>query len=125
MSDESGQNEVYVQNFPEGGGKLQISVGGGTEPVWAPDGGEIFYRDGNKVMAVAIENESEFSADTPRLLFEGQFVGTGPIQARRNFDIFPDGQKFLMLQREQHVAPNQLSIVLNWFEELKRLVPTP
>ena len=76
-------------------------------------------------MAVAIETESEpeLSVGTPRLLFEGRFL-PGPNWARRNYDISPDGQRFLMIQREQDLVPTEIIVVLNWFEELKRLVPT-
>ncbi len=125
VSNETGQNEIYVQAFPESGGKLQISVGGGAEAVWRRDGRELLYRNGDKMMAVAIEREPKFSAGLPRLLFEGRFVGTGPVHAQRNYDISPDGQRFLMIKREEDLMPTELTVVFNWFEELKRLVPTP
>jgi serine/threonine-protein kinase len=125
MSNETGRDEVYVQPFSVSGsgGTKQISVGGGTEPLWASDGRDLFYRNGDKMMAVAIEPEPELSVGTPRLLFEGRFL-PGPVWARRNYDISPDGQRFLMIQREKDLMPTELIVVLNWFEELKRLVPT-
>ena len=98
-------------------------VGGGAEPVWAPDGRELFYRNGDKMMAVVIETAPELSVGTPRLLFEGRFLGIGRLQ-RRNYDVSADGQRFLMIQREQDLVPTELIVILNWFEELKRLVPT-
>ncbi len=124
MSNETGRYEVYVQPFSVTGprGTKQISVGGGTEPVWAPDSRELFYRNGDKMMAVAIETDPELSIGTPRLLFEKRFLA-GPPWARRNYDISPDGQRFLMIQREQDLVPTEIIVVLNWFEELKRLVP--
>jgi Tol biopolymer transport system component len=126
MSNETGRYEIYVQPFSVTGprGKRQVSVDGGTEPVWAPDSRDLFYRDGDKMMAVAIETDPELSVETPRLLFEGRFL-PGPPWAPRNYDISPDGQRFLMIQREQDLVPTELIVVLNWFEELKRLVPTP
>jgi serine/threonine-protein kinase len=127
MSNETGRDEIYVQ--PVGtsgsGGKLLVSVGGGAEPLWARNGRELFYRNGNKMMAVAIETEPELSVGTPKLLFEGRFLGTGPVHLRRQYDVSPDGQRFLMIKREQDLVPTELIVVLNWFEELKRLVPTP
>ena len=127
MSNETGRFEVYIQPFSVSGprGTKQISVGGGTEPLWGPDGRELFYRNGDKMMAVAIETESdpELSVGTPALLFEGRFL-PGPNWARRNYDISPDGQRFLMIQREQDLVPTEIIVILNWFEELKRLVPT-
>jgi len=127
MSNETGRDEVYVQPFSVTGprGTKQISVGGGTEPVWAPDGRELFYRNGDKMMAVAIETEPELSVGTARLLFEGRFLpvlsGDDP---GSSYAISPDGQRFLMIKREQDLVPTEIIVILNWFEELKRLVPT-
>jgi serine/threonine-protein kinase len=125
-SNETGRDEVYVQPFSVTGpsGKQQVSVDGGTEPVWARDSQDLFYRNGNKMMAVAIETEPELSVGTPRLLFEGRFLGAGPVHLRRNYDVSLDGQRFLMIQREQDLVPTEIIVVQNWFEELKRLVPT-
>ena len=92
--------------------------------MWARDSQELFYRDGDRMMAVAIEAEPDLSVGTPRLLFEGRYLGTGPVHLRRNYDVSPDGQRFLMIQREQDLKPTEIIVVLNWFEELKRLVPT-
>ncbi len=119
-SDESGRVEVYVRPFPEAEeGRWPISTQGGSWPVWARNGRELFYRSGNKMMAVDIETQSDFTAGKPRLLFE-----TTPAMARY-FDVAPDGQRFLMVQAgEQQAEANQINVVLNWFEELKRLVPT-
>ena len=125
MSNETGRDEIYVQPFNVTGprGTKQISVGGGTEPLWAPDSRELFYRNGDKMMAVAIETDPKLSIGTPRLLFEKRFLA-GPPWARRNYDISPDGQRFLMIQCEQDLVPTEIIVVLNWFEELQRLVPT-
>ena len=69
ISDESGQDEIYVQPFPEGGQRWLISTGGGIEPMWSRDGRELFYRNGNQMMAVPTDTEPGFNAGTPRLLF--------------------------------------------------------
>ena len=125
MSNETGRDEVYLQPFSVTGprGKQQVSVSGGGEPVWAPDGRDLFYRNGDRMMAVAIETEPELSVGTPRTLFEGRFLAVGD-QAGSTYDISPDGQRFLMIKREQDLAPTEIVVILNWFEELKRLVPT-
>ena len=72
VSDESGRDEIYVQPYPGPGGKKQISAEGGTEPVWNPNGRELFYRSGNKMMAVDTSSDTSlgFTAGTPRMLFE-------------------------------------------------------
>jgi Tol biopolymer transport system component/predicted Ser/Thr protein kinase len=123
-SNESGRYEIYVQPYPGPGGKWQISTEGGTEPVWNPNGRELFYRSGDKMMAVDIATQPGFAAGTPRMLFEGLY-DPAPYPLA-NYDVSPDGQRFLMLKPTEHeqAAPTQINVVLNWFEELKRRVPT-
>ncbi|MFQ5616168.1 MAG: protein kinase, partial [Anaerolineales bacterium] len=120
QSDESGRYEVYVRPFHGRGAKQQVSMEGGTEPLWAPRGRELFYRNGDKMMVVEVQTESDFTATKPKLLFEGRYL-TNRIMA--NYDIPGDSQRFLMIRNDQEAAPTQLRIVLNWFDELKRLVP--
>ncbi|MCH8267337.1 MAG: serine/threonine-protein kinase [Acidobacteria bacterium] len=123
VSNESGKNEVYVQPFPGPGGKRQISTDGGAEPVWARNGRELFYRNGSQMMAVEIATEPTFSAGLPRLLFEGNFQPSAASLA--NYDVTPDGQRFVMIQEgAPDSPPPQINVVLNWFEELKRRVPS-
>ena len=123
VSDESGRFEIYVQPYPGPGGKYQISTDGGTEPVWNPKGKELFYRSGNKMMAVDITTQPGFSVGKPKMLFQGPYVptlGTLPF-----YDVSPDGERFLMLKpTEQTASLTQIVVVQNWFEELKRLAPS-
>ena len=116
-STESGRSEIYVQPYPGPGAKLQISTEGGDGPVWPRNGRELFYRNGNKMMAVEIATQPSFSAGTPSMLFE--------ISATSGqYDVSSDGQRFLMVQQnEQATSATQINVVLNWFEELKRRVP--
>ena len=118
-SGESGRFEVYVEPYPPTGERWMISSDGGEEPVWSPQNDEIFYRYGNKWMAVAVETEPEFSAGPARLVFEGNFANTPGY----SYDIHPDGERFLLFQRREE-RPVRLNVIFNWFEELKRLVPT-
>jgi eukaryotic-like serine/threonine-protein kinase len=123
VSDESGHREIYVQPYPGPGGKWQISTEGGTEPVWNPNGRELFYRSGNKMMAVNIATQPGFAAGKPRMLFEGHYVPTPATLS--DYDVSPDGQRFLLLKpSEQEEETTQINVVLNWFEELKQKVPT-
>jgi serine/threonine-protein kinase len=124
VSDESGRFEVYLQPYPGPGGKWLISTEGGTEPVWNPNGRELFYRIGDKMMAVEITMQPGFSAGKPKVLFEGKYLPT-PITFS-NYDVSPDGRHFLMLKPsdQEAAASTQINVVLNWFEELKRRVPT-
>jgi serine/threonine protein kinase/Tol biopolymer transport system component len=123
ISDESGRYEIYVQSYPGPGGKWQISTEGGTEPAWNRNGRELFYRSGDKMMAVDIATQHGFAAGTPRMLFEGRYE-QAPFPST-NYDVSPDGQRFLMLKPNEsaEAAPTQINVVLNWFEELKRRVP--
>jgi eukaryotic-like serine/threonine-protein kinase len=124
VSNESGRFEIYVQPYPGPGGKWQISTNGGTEPVWNPNGHELFYRNGDKMMAVDISSQPGFSAGKPRMLFEGHYLPTTVGQP--DYDVSPDGQRFLMVKptEQAQAAPTQINVVLNWFEELKQKVPT-
>ena len=124
VSNESGRYEVYVQPYPGPGGKWQISTEGGMEPAWNPNGRELFYRSGDKMMAVDITTQPGFTVGKPRALFAGWYEATPATFS--NYDVTPDGQRFLMLKRSEQEAsaPTQINVVLNWFEELKRRVPT-
>jgi predicted Ser/Thr protein kinase len=122
-STESGRAEVYLQPFPIPGGKWEISTDGGTEPVWNRNGRELFYRGGNRMMAVDVVTQPTFTAGKPRLVFEGRYVArTGGSPA--NYDVSPDGQRFLMIKGSEETPATQINIVQNWFEELKQKVPT-
>jgi eukaryotic-like serine/threonine-protein kinase len=125
-SDESGDGrEIYVRAFPGLAGPWQVSTGGGNEPQWNPRGGELFYRSGNRMMAATISTEHGFAVGKPRELFEGDYLTTFGGYARANYDVSPDGQRFLMLKPVQAQAPiTEINVVLNWSEELNRLVPS-
>jgi len=121
-SNESGQFEIYVRPFPNvDDGKWQISSDGGVAPVWHPKEQELFYRNGSALEGVTIKTEPTFTAGSPAVLFTGNYL-TG--LTRRQYDIAPDGQRFLMIKAVEG-STAQINVVLNWFEELKRLVPTP
>jgi Tol biopolymer transport system component len=123
-SDRSGQDEVYVTPFPGPGRMIQVSNNGGSQPQWAHSGQELFYRNGDKMMAVSVVTEGAFKAlEIPRLLFEGSYVSV-PFDWASNYDVSPDGERFVMVTVNEQVAPAQINVILNWFEELNRLVPT-
>ena len=115
VSDESGRDDVYVQPFPGPGPKWLVSTGGGIDPVWSRDGRELFYRQGDQMMAVTVAPQGEFSAGRPRRLFEIRFDagGDGP-----NFDVSRDGTWFVMPRSDQGLVQGQLHVVLNWFGEV-------
>ena len=108
-------------------GRWQISNGGGRTPLWARNGGELFYvAPDSAVMRVPVEGGSTFRFGSRTKLFDGRYVTITP--GGRNYDVSPDGQRFLMIKQgsrsDQTAAPPSIVVVQNWFEELKRLVPT-
>ena len=120
-SNRSGRNEVYAARFP-GGGRLEpISRNGGQNPVWAPDGKELFYRNSDRMMVVSIQTEPSFKPGDPSPLFAGNFYDQDHWPS---YDIAPDGERFVMMEKVELEPLTQINVVLNWFEELKRLVPT-
>ncbi len=121
-SDGSGPRQVYVQTFPLGGGKWQISTDGGTEPVWSRDGKELFYRAGDRVMRVTIDASAGFKASKPEVVFEGKYK-LESVTLLSTYDLAADGRRFLMMRSEQQSAPTRLNIVSGWFEDIKRRVP--
>jgi Tol biopolymer transport system component len=124
ISGETGRPEVYVQPYPGPGGKWQISTEGGTEPLWNPNGKELFYRSGDKMMSAEITTHPRFSAGKPKVLFAGPYQPSQSPVRIANYDVSPDGQRFLMLKPGwQDQAVTQINVVLNWLEELKRRAP--
>ncbi len=126
-SNASGQFEIYVQPFPNvDEGRWQISTSGGTRPLWARDGSELFYLDrGGRLTAVSVRTDPDFDFGNPEIVFEETYIGSsGP--PGRTYDVSADGERFLMFKEGgagDETPPAELILVLNWFEELKRLVP--
>jgi serine/threonine-protein kinase len=121
VSNETGQDEVYVRPADGSSGKWPISTAGGREPVWRGDGAELFYRDEEWMMAVPIEMEGGFEPGAPRPLFEAPFDEAGAPYA--NYDVSKDGSEFLMVRTDEGREAKRLVVVTNWFSELREQVP--
>jgi len=120
-SNESGGVEIYVQRFPGLGEKRQVSTQGGTVPLWGRDSKELFYRDGESVIAVRIETDPSFRLGESRVLFRGDYVH-GPA---RTYEYVRSKDRFLMMKNDESESdPRELVVVTNWFDELERLAPT-
>jgi Tol biopolymer transport system component len=119
--------QIFVQPYP-GGAKYQITTEGGYAPVWSPDGKQLFYySEDNKLLAVEIQTQPAFSYGKPSPLPIVGMLKEGP-SAARNYDITPDGKRFLVIlqasQSDVNVRPSaQINVVLNWFRELQERVP--
>jgi len=123
MSEESGRYEVYVQPFPGPGGKWQISTDGGTVPVWAQNGRELFFMSSGKLMSVGITTQPTFSASNPRMVADIPSFLMGRL-SNGVYDVSPDGQRFLFVKANvENGPPDEVRVVLNWTEELKQLAP--
>jgi hypothetical protein len=109
--------QIYVRPFPGPDRRWSVSTQGGTQPLWNRNGKEIFYRLGNKMMVVDVSGVTDLTLSRPRQLFDQRYVFQNISLA--NYDITPEGQRFLMLKDE--TGAGRLNIVLNWTEELKRL----
>jgi serine/threonine-protein kinase len=116
-SNESGRGEIYVVPYPGPGGKSQVSTEGGTQPRWNRNGRELFFRAGARLMAVDVEIGAAFRAGAAHLLFE---------KVSSDYDVAPDGKRFLMLKPSPLSADStELHVILNWFDDLRRRVPLP
>jgi len=120
-SDESGQFEVYVQPFPGPGDKYTISTSGGGEPAWSRGGKELFYRNGDQMMAVDVETQP-FRAARPKVLFTGRYLHTAAGR-RTEYDVASNGDFVMLSVAEGDQAATQINLLMNWFEELKARVP--
>jgi len=116
VSDESGKPEVYLARFPSGEGKWQVSVNGGSQPIWSRRGDEIIYRTEDTLMAVPVESGAAPVLGTPVRLFE---AGEKGLSLRpRSYDVSPDGQRFITVKRlEKETGRDQLIVITNWFSE--------
>ncbi len=122
-SDESGQDEIYLRPYPGPGGKVTVSTAGGREPVWCPAGGELFYRSGDRMVAVPVETGEVLEVGAPYTLFEGEYItDRGARSGSQSYDVAPDCERFLMISATES-AITSLRVVLNWTEELKQIVP--
>ena len=115
-SDQAGRDEIYVTRYPTPGGIVQVSAAGGANPLWSPDGRELYYFEGRHFIAVDVAYDPEFRVVNRTTLFEGDFV---QYRWQRQYDIHPDGERFVMIANP---PGSHLEVVLDWFSELERLV---
>jgi serine/threonine-protein kinase len=110
-SDETGRREIYVQAFPDGGKRTQVSLNGGLDARWSRDSRQLYFREVQKVMAASVEGGT---FGRPAMLFEAPLI---------DYDVAADG-RFLGVLRDATVPQAPVNVVLNWFDELRRLAPS-
>src|SRR5262249_42497097 len=117
-SDMSGRSEVYVQRFPDGGGKRQISTSGGENPRWRSDGRELFYYSGDgKIVSAAVTNVESLDMSAAVPLFQFR-AGTAP--GFGSYAVTSDGKRFLIDTVVENEANSPLTVVVNWMAEAKK-----
>jgi dipeptidyl aminopeptidase/acylaminoacyl peptidase len=128
-SNESGRTEVYVRPYPPGGGKWQVSDGGGAYPRWSRDGRKLFYRTDEGIMAAPVETPGDsFRAGKPSPVLRGLFRGgiAGINLAGNSFadyEVFSNGERFVMFPSAGLGGAPQhphVTLVTGWFDELDR-----
>jgi serine/threonine-protein kinase len=125
-ANDTGNWEIYVRPFPDGGA-IPVSSGGGRQPLWSRSGDELFYLTPRGMVSVRVRPGPNWSADAPKHLFstEAYYVGEAG-RPLRSYDVSRDGSRFLMLRPvgEVRAADEETEIIAveNWFEDLKRLV---
>ena len=129
-ANDSGQFEIYVRPYPDvNSGHWQVSTGGGTQPLWARNGQELFYTSSDgAIMRVGVERAASWAATTPTPIVKAGYYTIPPGFPGRAYDVAPDGQRFLMIKEgggtDQGAAAPQIVVVQHFDQELKTKVPT-
>ena len=122
VSDETGQEEVYVRSFPEPRASVRVSQRGGVGPAWSPDGRTLYYQEGGELRAASVRIEPDFEVLARETVIVG-ILGGGLL--RRQYDVHPAGDRFVVKVPTPGTTaqlPNELTLVLNWFQELRERV---
>ena len=115
QSEETGRSDIFVRPYPGPGRKVAVSSDGGTEPLWSPDGSELYYRNSKQVIAAKIETEPEFKVVDTQILFDDEYYSCALC---RTYDIGPDG-RFLMLYDPKEPSRPKIHVTVNWREGLE------
>ena len=118
-SNQSGERETYIRSFPEGTGLRRVSANGGTQVRWRKDGKELFYVEGDSLMAVPVTTSPKLTIGTATKLFSHDRLAFQPPFAWLNYDVTPDGQRFILLEAEAGASDVKLRVVQNWYEEFR------
>jgi serine/threonine-protein kinase len=123
------QPDIWVRSFPDvNRARWQVTTGGASQPAWAPNGKELFYRDLSGVlMSVPVQSEASFEYGAPAKVVAAAYVNSVATYAGRLYDVSPDGKRFLMMKAagvpDQRTEVPRITVVENWFEELRRTMP--
>jgi eukaryotic-like serine/threonine-protein kinase len=116
-NESGGQTDIYVTSFPDARAKFLVSRGGGGEPRWSRDGRELFFESGGSLMVVRVPPGPVFTPSTPTALFS--LAGYRRARNRQQYDVSPDGTRFLMIREQTGTANRGVVYVENWLTELR------
>jgi len=118
-SEETGRSDIFVKPYPGPGQKVAVSSDGGREPLWSPDGSELFYRSRDKVVAAKIQSQPQFKVIDTQVLFDDEYYSCALC---RTYDIGPDG-RFLMLYDPKNSVRPKIHVIVNWRKGFEHRVP--
>ena len=122
VSNEQGRDEIYIRPIGSPGGRKRISTEGGTWPVWNRKGRELFFIKTDKLASVTLDAQGN-PVDRERVILDAPKFEDLLFQPDAPFyDVMPDGEHFVMLLTPQDPSPTHYNVVVNWFEEVQRLV---
>jgi dipeptidyl aminopeptidase/acylaminoacyl peptidase len=123
-SDESGRFEIYVKPVAGEAARVQVSTAGASNSAWSPKGNMLYYREAGAMWAVDLGRGDVPVPGPRRKLFDvGWALNPFGEWDYSGFDVMPDGERFLMVRREPKAIPDRINVVVNWYDELRRLVP--
>jgi eukaryotic-like serine/threonine-protein kinase len=124
VSNESGRDEVYVQPFPSLDRRVQISAGGGSEPVWARDGRTVYFRRGNALLRAGLESGVRLAAERPVQVLDGTYVASATT-GLASYDVGPDGRFVMVEAGSPRASEESVTVIVNFFSEIRRAQPAP
>jgi serine/threonine-protein kinase len=119
-SDDSGRPEVYVAPFPAADRRIQVSTNGGSEPIWSRDGSRLYYRSGSSVISVECDRGDPIVASARRVA-DGPYLPAA-VTGLPNYDVTAEGDFLLIEQEAAQARPDELSVIVDWFAELSRVI---
>ncbi len=117
-SDEGGRLDVFVASFPDATRRVQVSVDGGSEPVWSLDGCRLYFRNGSQVLAMAMDGVGPVPGSRAQVVADGPFQ-PGAATGLPNYDVAGDGRLLLISQSAAIAHPDRLSVTVRWFADMR------
>ncbi len=118
-SNQSGEREIYIRSFPDATGLRRVSANGGAQVRWRTDGKELFYVEGDSLMAVPVATTSTLTIGAAEKLFSDDSLVIRSGGSWLTYDVTADGQRFILREAEAGTSDVKLRVVQNWFAEFQ------